>query len=33
MNVLWQELFGSGGEVTVDADFRTGPRTPLDNRS
>src|SRR5262245_66504213 len=34
MNVLWQpDLFASRGEVTVDAEFRTGRRTPLDARS
>ena len=34
MDVLWQpNLFSSRGEVTVDAAFRTGRRTPLDARS
>ena len=34
MDVLWQpDLFSSRGEVTVDAEFRTGRRTPLDARS
>src|SRR5215510_4858509 len=35
MDVAWQpDLFSSrGGEVTVDAAFRTGRRTPLDPRS
>jgi len=34
MDVLWQpDLFSSRGEVTVDAAFRTGRRTPLEARS
>jgi alkylated DNA repair dioxygenase AlkB len=34
MDVLWQpDLFSGRGEVTVDAEFRTGWRTALDARS